>query len=85
MLVLGREPGDPDGGVPGSAVGYMPQEVAVHDGFTIGETLGFQGRLVGLASAAIRDAADRLVAQLELPPSDTLVGALRYASEYGEP
>ncbi|KAJ1525308.1 hypothetical protein ONE63_010130 [Megalurothrips usitatus] len=76
VLVFGRTPGDPDGGVPGSAVGYMPQELAVHDGFTIAETLSFHGRLVGMPTADIAEGAGRLVDALGLPCQRTLVGAL---------
>ncbi|KAE8748622.1 ABC-transporter, subfamily H member 02, partial [Frankliniella occidentalis] len=76
VRVFGRAPGDPLAGVPGRAVGYMPQEVAVHDGFTVGETLAFFGRLMGMKSAAIRKSTDTLVSALRLPGSHELVGAL---------
>ena len=45
--VLGKEPR------PGHHLGYMPQEIALYDEFTILETLQYFGRLHGLRSKEV--------------------------------
>ncbi|CAH1797730.1 unnamed protein product, partial [Owenia fusiformis] len=45
VITLGKHPGSRGHGVPGKMVGYMPQETALWNEFTIGETLSYFGRL----------------------------------------
>ena len=47
LKVLGKEP------KPGHHLGYMPQEIALYDEFTILETLQYFGRLHGLRSKEV--------------------------------
>ncbi len=54
VLVLGHEPGSPNSGIPGPQVGYMPQELALYDYFTIKETLEYFGRIYKLKSAFVK-------------------------------
>lgn len=51
-------------------VGYMPQELAVYDGFTCRRFLGYMGALKGLPRAELRRQAAELMERLEL--SDVL-------------
>jgi ABC-type multidrug transport system ATPase subunit len=46
--VFGNPPGTIGHPVPGYAVGYMPQEVALYAEFTIRETLEFYSRIHGM-------------------------------------
>lgn len=55
----------------------MLQEIAVPDAFTIGETLSFHGRLVGMSREVIQAGVQRLLALLHLPAENTLVRKLR--------
>ena len=43
VLVFGRTPGSRSSGVPGSRVGYMPQELALFGEFSIGEYMTMVG------------------------------------------
>lgn len=71
--VLGAEPGTPGHAVPGSAVGYMPQEVALYPECTIGETLDFYGKLHGMAPALFEQRKTFLLGFLNLPTPERLV------------
>ena len=71
--VLGAEPGTPGHAVPGSAVGYMPQEVALYPECTIGETLDFYGKLHGMAPALFESRKNFLLGFLNLPTPERLV------------
>lgn len=68
IRVLGADPGQ--GPAARRALGYLPESVQFHPGFTGRETLGFHARLKGLpasghdalfARVGLADAADRLV------------------------
>lgn len=67
LSVLGSSPGEPGSAIPGSAVGYSPQEIALYHDLSIGETLLFHGRLHGMDAAAITSRQDWLVEFLDLP------------------
>lgn len=51
LLVLGAEPGAAGHPVPGSAVGFMPQEIALYQELTIGEVMRFHSRLHDMSAA----------------------------------
>lgn len=85
VRVFGREPRarprsarGSDVGVPGPSLGYMPQELAVPDGFTIRETLHYFGWLAGMATHCIEGHSAALIRLLDLPGQDRLVCDLRY-------
>ena len=44
LNVLGRPPLTKGHAVPGKSVGYMPQEIALYQEFTLAETLSFFAR-----------------------------------------
>jgi ABC-type multidrug transport system ATPase subunit len=76
VLVLGHEPGSPNSGIPGPQVGYMPQELALYDYFTIKETLEYFGRIYQLKSALVKSQLKFLSNLLDLPPCDRYVKTL---------
>ncbi|KAK3912764.1 ABC transporter G family member 20, partial [Frankliniella fusca] len=76
VRVFGMEPRSRDVGIPGPSLGYMPQELAVPDGFTIRETLNYFGWLAGMTEASIEEHAAALLRLLDLPPGDRLVSNL---------
>ena len=49
VVVFGQTPGTPGCGVPGSRVGYMPQELALFGEFNIAETLRYFSRLYAMS------------------------------------
>ncbi|XP_061141516.1 ABC transporter G family member 23 isoform X1 [Syngnathus typhle] len=73
ISVLGKPPAFPGHGVPGRMVGYMPQELALYNEFTISNTLTFYGRIHGLTLREIQARIDFLIEFLDLPQKDRLV------------
>ncbi|KAM4599905.1 ABC transporter G family member 23 isoform 1-T1 [Fundulus diaphanus] len=73
ITVLGKPPAFPGHEVPGRMVGYMPQELALYNEFTISDTLTFFGRIHGLTSKETRARMDFLIDFLHLPQKHSLV------------
>ncbi|KAK9541195.1 hypothetical protein VZT92_001258 [Zoarces viviparus] len=73
ISVLGKPPAYPGHDVPGRMVGYMPQELALYNEFTISDTLTFFGRIHGLTAKETRARMDFLVDFLDLPQKHSLV------------
>uniref|UniRef100_A0A6Q2Z4G9 ABC transporter domain-containing protein n=1 Tax=Esox lucius TaxID=8010 RepID=A0A6Q2Z4G9_ESOLU len=73
ISVLGKPPAFPGHEVPGKMVGYMPQDLALYNEFTISDTLTFFGRIHGLSSKETRARMDFLVDFLDLPQKTKLV------------
>ena len=76
LSVLGAQPGERGSGVPGRRVGYMPQELALYQQFTILETFFYFGRINKMSSTEIKTRVDFLRSLLELPPDSRTVGTL---------
>ena len=75
-LALGSAPGEPGALVPGPAVGYAPQELALYEDLSIGETLSFHGRLQLLEPAQVVQREAWLLDFLDLPDPERVVGKL---------
>ncbi|XP_071335960.1 ABC transporter G family member 23 isoform X1 [Trachinotus anak] len=73
ITVLGKPPAFPGHDVPGKMVGYMPQELALYNEFTISDTLTFFGRIHGLTSKETQARRDFLIDFLDLPQKHSLV------------
>uniref|UniRef100_A0A8C5HRI7 ABC transporter G family member 23-like n=3 Tax=Gouania willdenowi TaxID=441366 RepID=A0A8C5HRI7_GOUWI len=73
ITVLGKPPAFPGHNVPGRKVGYMPQDLALYNEFTISDTLSFFGRIHGLTSKETQARMDFLVEFLHLPQKNSLV------------
>uniref|UniRef100_A0A3Q2QJB9 ABC transporter G family member 23-like n=1 Tax=Fundulus heteroclitus TaxID=8078 RepID=A0A3Q2QJB9_FUNHE len=73
ITVLGKPPAFPGHEVPGKMVGYMPQELALYNEFTISDTLTFFGQIHGLTSKETRARMDFLIDFLHLPQKHSLV------------
>ncbi|KAK3538124.1 hypothetical protein QTP70_030294, partial [Hemibagrus guttatus] len=76
ISVLGKPPRFPGHEVPGRMVGYMPQDIALYNEFTISDTLWFFGRIHGLSSQETRERMKFLIEFLDLPQKDSLVRKL---------
>ncbi|EAA01628.5 AGAP002060-PA [Anopheles gambiae str. PEST] len=72
--VLGGTPGTAGSGVPGPRIGYMPQDIALVEEFTIKETIYYFGRIYGMSKEKIRERYKLLKHLLELPGDDRYVG-----------
>ena len=75
-LALGSAPGEPGAPVPGPAIGYAPQELALYEDLSIGETLRFHGRLQLLEPAQVAQREAWLLDFLDLPDPERVVGKL---------
>ncbi|KAJ7987453.1 hypothetical protein DPEC_G00326640 [Dallia pectoralis] len=73
ISVLGKPPAFPGHEVPGKMVGYMPQDLALYNEFTISDTLTFFGRIHGLSPKDTQARMDFLVDFLDLPQKTKLV------------
>ncbi|XP_064481240.1 ABC transporter G family member 23-like isoform X2 [Ornithodoros turicata] len=62
--------------VPGPGVGFMPQETALYDSFTISENLVFFGQLQGMPAKLIEIRMAFLCTLFELTPASRFVGKL---------
>lgn len=71
--MFGFQPNQPGSQIPGSAIGYMPQELAVYEDFTIKETLWYFGRLYRIPSKVIKERIEFLLTFLDLPRSKRLI------------
>lgn len=67
---------DEEAKVPGSDVGFAPQELALYLDLTIHETLLFHGRLHGMSNDEISSREKWLVEFLDLPEPERQVGKL---------
>jgi ABC-type multidrug transport system ATPase subunit/ABC-type multidrug transport system permease subunit len=66
IRVFGLVPGTVESQIPGSRVGYMPQEIALYGEFTLAETLRFNGKLHGMDSANIEERIEFFLEFLDL-------------------
>ncbi|XP_051868225.1 ABC transporter G family member 20 [Pristis pectinata] len=73
ITVLGKPPAFPGHGVPGRMVGYMPQELALYNEFSITDTFRFFGRIHGLNSKDIEARLSFLVDFLDLHDKNVLI------------
>lgn len=65
--MLGEIPGTSDSNIPGPRVGYMPQETALFNQFTIRETLFYYGALNGIDQEVLDEKVPALMRLLDLP------------------
>ena len=73
ISVFGHRPGSAESSVPGSGVGYMPQEITLYEDLTINETLRYFASLFGLSRAQVKERSQFLIDFLELPDPNRLV------------
>lgn len=76
VMCLGAPPGSPGHAVPGCKVGYMPQEIALYNEFTISETLLYFGILHGMSWAKVKERTAFLLEFLSLPDKSRLINTL---------
>ena len=67
IRVFGEQPGTKGCGVPGSRVGYMPQELALFGEFNIAETLRYFSRIYGMTYDKYKERITFLMKFLDLP------------------
>lgn len=70
IRVYGLEPGHSSSDIPGRGVGYMPQEIALFEKFTIKECLHYFGKIYDMNPTLIDHRIALLIELLYLPPMD---------------
>jgi ABC-type multidrug transport system ATPase subunit/ABC-type polysaccharide/polyol phosphate export permease len=76
IRLFGRRPETFTGDLAGRCVGFMPQETALYEDLSIGETLSYFGRLYRLSSDATKARADELMTLLDMPEPSRNVSQL---------
>ncbi|CAF2873493.1 unnamed protein product [Rotaria sp. Silwood2] len=76
VIVFGKQPGAHGYGIPGRAVGYMPQETALYRNFSISEMLHYFGRLHNMKRRDILSREEFLISFLDLLPKSKRVSQL---------
>ncbi|XP_064595500.1 ABC transporter G family member 23-like [Liolophura sinensis] len=76
IVVLGDTPGAKNHGIPGNMVGYMPQDTALYNEFSILDTLMYFGRLHGMDRREIKHRTKFLLDFLSLPSRRRLIKEL---------
>uniref|UniRef100_T1J7J4 ABC transporter domain-containing protein n=1 Tax=Strigamia maritima TaxID=126957 RepID=T1J7J4_STRMM len=71
--VFGRPIGSIKCKVPGSRVGYMPQELALYQQMSISETLNYFGRLHHMNKSDVRKRIHHLIGFLDLPSGSRII------------
>jgi ABC-type multidrug transport system ATPase subunit/ABC-type multidrug transport system permease subunit len=74
LLVLGKKPGSAGHGVPGPDVGYMPQNIALFELFTLDELFYFFAKLNNVPERDFLERKEFLTDFLELPRDPRPVG-----------
>ncbi|XP_076175367.1 ABC transporter G family member 23 [Ptiloglossa arizonensis] len=73
IWVLGGRPGSKGSGVPGPRLGYMPQEIALYNEFSIRETFIYFGWCAGMTTEKVDEKLDFLIKFLQLPSENRFV------------
>ena len=76
VLINGNEPGSKGSGVPGSLVGYMPQDTALYMNLTINQTFYYYGYVFGMKNYEIEQRIEYLYGNIDLKDRYTSVGTL---------
>ena len=76
IKVFGSPPGTPGSGIPGPLVGFMPQEIALHNDLSIDEMLKYFGRLYLMTWSCLDKRIDELLNVLDLPEKTRLIANL---------
>jgi len=67
ISVFGHKPGTRQSRIPGAGVGYMPQEVALYNEFTIEETIYYFSTIFNLSKSVRKSRLEALLKFLDLP------------------
>ncbi|CAG2177469.1 unnamed protein product, partial [Oppiella nova] len=76
IRVFGAQPGTKGSAIPGAGVGYMPQELALFDEFTINEILIYYGMLYHIKREELMNRIANLRELLHLPEKSRIISRL---------
>ena len=66
ISVYGKVQGEPGSGIPGPGLGYMPQEIALFNDFSIYETFQYFERLYQINQNKVTERTEELISSLNL-------------------
>ena len=78
IIVYGKRPGSRGHDIPGRSVGFMPQETALYQNFTISEMLFYFGRLHHMKRKVIFSREEFLLSFLDIPWKNKKILQLRF-------
>lgn len=78
IRVFGFRPGTKESQIPGPGVGYMPQDIALYNEFSIEETINYFATIFSLSHEVKKSRLQNLLKFLDLPDKNRLVKNLRY-------
>ncbi|XP_035711215.1 ABC transporter G family member 23 [Folsomia candida] len=76
ILVFGRNPGSRGSGIPGKRVGYMPQDLALYNDFSINESMQYFAVLYNMSGKELKESREFLIQFLDLPEAENRIGSL---------
>ena len=76
IWVFGERPCSKMARVPGPSVGYMPQDVALYQKFSVFETFQYFGKIFGKTISEVKEIGQMLVTFLQLPEMHNIVNNL---------
>ena len=76
ILINGKEPGSKGLDLPGSLVGYMPQDTALYLNLTIEQMFYYYGYVFGMNNQEIEDRIEYLCENIDLKEKDKTIGKL---------
>ena len=76
IRVFGVKAGSKQSDIPGPGAGYMPQELALFEEFTIEEILKYYGTIYHLSFKEVYNRIDELIKLLNLPEKSRLITQL---------
>jgi hypothetical protein len=82
IRVFGHRPGTKESQIPGAGVGYMPQDTALFNEFSIEETINYFATIFSLSHEVKKSRLQNLLKFLDLPDKNRLVKNLRYFGVY---
>lgn len=76
ISIFGYPAGSPESGVPGVGVGFMPQDIALHDDLTVEEMLIYFGNLYLMPPKILYQQINLLIKLFDLPDPNQYIGTL---------
>ncbi|XP_053200705.1 ABC transporter G family member 23-like [Panonychus citri] len=76
IMIFGKQPGRETAQIPGTGVGYMPQENTLYENMTIEEVLIYYGRVFFLSIEELYERIKGLMGVLELPDKGRMIKKL---------